>query len=106
MKLGTIINAIPALQRLAQCNLTLRTAYRIKKMLSAAEDEIEFFQEELRGIYSDTELTEKEKNAKTDALLELEVEVDFSQIEVSLGEDVRISPNDLVLLDEFIVLKD
>lgn len=106
MKLGTIINAIPALQKLSQCNLTLRTAYNVKKLLRAAEDEIELFQGETQKIIASPELTEKEKIKRTDELLAFEIDTEINPVVISLSEDVIITPNDLSLLEDFIELID
>ncbi len=46
MKLKNIINALPALQKIANKDLTIKTLYRVKKLMERLDKEIEFYNSE------------------------------------------------------------
>lgn len=119
MKLEKIVNAYPALSKLAGQDLPLPILYRFSKILAALEPEINFFMtqkeklfEEL-GVIEDGCYTIPPENAeifseKVQALAEVETEITPSAIglplELPLIDGVSLSYNDLQYLENFVKL--
>ena len=99
MLLKEIVSAVPALGKLAAANLRLKTAYELKKTADILQKEVDFFEQERRKI------VEKYGTAQEDEeyvrLLSMEVQPDFSRLQISISEDAKLSVNDLAALAPF-----
>ena len=113
MQLKEIVSAVPALGKLAAANLRLKTAYELKKTADILQKEVDFFEQERRKIvekYGTAQedgavLIPAEQRTQADEeyarLLSMEVQPDFSRLQISVSEDAKLSVNDLVALAPF-----
>ena len=113
MLLKEIVSAVPALGKLAAANLRLKTAYELKKTADILQKEVDFFEQERRKIaekYGTVQedgavLIPAEQRTQADEeyarLLSMEVQPDFSRLQISISEDAKLSVNDLAALAPF-----
>lgn len=113
MLLKEIVSAVPALGKLTAANLRLKTAYELKKTADILQKEVDFFEQERRKIvekYGTAQedgavLIPAEQRAQADEeyarLLSMEVQPDFSRLQISVSEDAKLSVNDLAALAPF-----
>ena len=113
MQLKEIVSAVPALGKLAAANLRLKTAYELKKTADILQKEVDFFEQERRKIVEKygtvredgAVLIPAEQRAQADEeyvrLLSMEVQPDFSRLQISISEDAKLSVNDLAALAPF-----
>lgn len=118
MKLGKIAAAAGALQKLAGEALTPRTLYRVSRLVSRAEKELEFYntaRDKIVKTYGehvkDAEYRipgEKraEFEVKMRELDEIEIEGEIQTVRIPLDENIRLSCNDLRLLEGLVELED
>ena len=118
MKLGKIINALPALQKLAGEDLTIKTLYRVSKLMQRLEKEIDFFNAERNKAIE--ELCVKEKGAqckipeenrealdkRLEDLSNLDIEPEIEPTKISSDENMRLSYNDLKALEGLVLIYD
>jgi hypothetical protein len=114
MILQKIIDAVPSLQKVSAAELSLKNLYKVHKMVSELDTEVEFFNNEKEKIISKY----RDENVKTEVkiskenidavnreirdLLNVEVEPDFVKIQLPDTEDIKLSVNDLKALDGFV----
>lgn len=108
---------VSALSRLMSEKLPVATSYALAKLVKSINNQGDVFSAERLRIYqehgdesSDTpgnwELREEEREAGLSKLKELvDIEEDHNFKKVSLPEDVVITTDDLMLLEEVLVLK-
>ena len=113
MQLKEIVSAVPALSKLASANLRLKTAYTLKQTADILQKEVDFFEQERKKIlekYGKVQedgsvLIPVEQRTKAEEeysrLLSMEVQPEFSRLQISLSEDAKLSVNDLSLLAPF-----
>ena len=113
MQLKEIVSTVPALGKLAAANLRLKTAYELKKTADILQKEVDFFEQERRKIVEKygtvredgAVLIPAEQRAQADEeyvrLLSMEVQPDFSRLQISVSEDAKLSVNDLAALAPF-----
>ena len=113
MLLKEIVSAVPALGKLTAANLRLKTAYELKKTADILQKEVDFFEQERRKIvekYGTAQedgavLIPAEQQTQADEeyarLLSMEVQPDFSRLQISVSEDAKLSVNDLAALAPF-----
>lgn len=113
MQLKEIVSAVPALGKLSAANLRLKTAYELKKTADILQKEVDFFEQERRKIvekYGTAQedgavLIPAEQRTQADEeyarLLSMEVQPDFSRLQISISEDAKLSVNDLAALAPF-----
>ena len=113
MLLKEIISAIPAFGKLVSANLRLKTAYELKKTADILQKEVDFFEQERRKIvekYGTAQedgavLIPAEQRTQADEeyarLLSMEVQPEFSRLQISVSEDAKLSVNDLAALAPF-----
>ena len=113
MQLKEIVSAVPALGKLTAANLRLKTAYELKKTADILQKEVDFFEQERRKIvekYGTVQedgavLIPAEQRTQADEeyarLLSMEVQPDFSRLQISVSEDAKLSVNDLAALAPF-----
>lgn len=112
--LKTIVLAIPALSKLSGEDLSLRLAYRLRKNISELQREADFFSEQRIKILDKhgtadengnyTFEGDNEQNAITELedLLNMEVEPVIDPIDIPITEDLKISVNDMGMIEAFI----
>ena len=118
MKMKTLVDALPALQKLAKQELTIKTLYKVSKLLSKLDEElavytkarnsiIEKYCVEENGTIIPKEESVDEFNEKFIDILEFEIDsLGELPIEIPLEEKIALSYNDLNLIKAFIVIKE
>ena len=112
--LKTIVLAIPALSKLAAEDIRLQLAYHLKKNIAELQREADFFGEQRikilekygvadeSGNYTFEGDNEQKAIAELDELLDLEVEPVIDPIDIPITEDLKISVNDMGMVEAFI----
>jgi hypothetical protein len=112
--LKTIVLAIPALSKLAAEDIRLQLAYRLKKNIAELQREADFFGEQRikilekygtadeSGNYTFEGDNEQKAITELDELLDLEVEPVIEPLNILITEDLKLSVNDIGLLEAFI----
>lgn len=118
MKLGTVVAAVPALKKLAVCELTPKTLYKVSKLLSKLDKETEFFNngrnkliQELGREVKNGEWEVKKENkeaffGKINELLDIDIDEAIEPVTLPNSENFRLSYNDLCLLKGFVELEE
>jgi len=113
MKLGTVVQALPALQKLAGENLTPKVLYWTNKLLTRLEKEIDFFSTERGKLLKQYgEEVEPDKwrvkpenieafEAAMKEVVDIDIEADFKVVKIPTTEKISLSYNDLRLLEGF-----
>lgn len=116
MKLDNVINAVPALQKLASESLTPKTLYWVSKLLSKLEKDVDFFNAERNklvqefgaeiepGKWKVREEQFSDFECRMGDLLNVEIDADFKVVQLPTSENIKLSYNDLRLLDGFVEL--
>ena len=111
MKLGTVVQALPALQKLAGENLTPKVLYWTNKLMARLEKEIDFFSTErgkLLKQYGEEVEPDKWKvkpenieafEAAMKEIVDIDIEADFKVVKIPTTEKISLSYNDLRLLE-------
>ena len=113
MKIIQIVDARPSLQKLAAQDLTIKTLYKVEKLLGKLDEELAFYNEhrgKILGKYCDIvgnqykprEEDEAKLNAEMRELLDTDIEYDVKEVVIGDNEDVKLSYNDLVQLKGFV----
>ena len=110
MKLRTIIDALPALQKLSAQEFTPKTLYRVRRLIKTLEAEVEFFNEEREKILAKhrtdgeklTEAQVAEAEAELAKILDVDVDAAFTRPQIPESENYRLSNNDLEQLAAFV----
>ena len=114
MKIMQVVNALPSLQKLARCELSLPKLYKISKLLGNLESEIAFYNEQRNKIlekYCDivgnqyVPRDEEQLNIEISELLNMEIDSQISEVTLSLDDDVKLSYNDLMAMSGFVRLE-
>lgn len=109
--LKEIINAVPALNKLADSDLPLPLAYKLNKMTKTLQAEIDFFTREREKImkeyggevkHSRMVFKKPEGLKAMEDVLALEVEPECGKIEISISDNIRLAANDVTFLEPFI----
>ena len=100
MKLITIINAVPAMQRLCAERIDIAAAYEIHKRLPVLDKCIGFFNAEREKIT--TVYEGREAETKLRELFEFNTEYDKPPIPLKVKPGFSLSVNDISALAEFI----
>lgn len=116
MKQGKIIDAYKALNKLASCQLPIKTAYQLHKLRTALKSAWDFQCEEegklierLRpAVDADGNLNFATMEGKKEFLrvqheiAEQEQEIDFQPVDVGFSDGITLSANDIDMLDGFV----
>lgn len=117
MKMKTLVDALPALQKLANQDLTINTLYEVSKLLKRLDDEISIYNKARRQLiekYCDISdgkaipkaKTESEFLEKFEELLNFEIEIDNSKpVKIPITEKISFSYKDLSLISQFVVIE-
>ena len=119
MKLGEIINATMAFQKLSNMDLRLALALSIKKLTANLQTEINFFEErrmkllDKHGAVQENENTRKIPDNNIEAfqkdfkeLLDTECSGTHEKIKLKLSEDIKLTVNDIIMLEPFIIFEE
>ena len=117
MKIGDIVNAVPALQKLAAADLSLGVLYRVNRLVNAVEAQLEFYNAQrdaaLAKYGSEVEpkrwVVEPERRqdyeARMEELLGVEIEDIGAPVRIPVSENLRLSYNDLSALSGLVELE-
>lgn len=113
MKIMQIVNALPSLQKLAVCELSLSKLYKISKLLGDLDGEIAFYYDQRNKIlakycdvvgnqYVPRAEDEEALNAEMAELLNMNVDKDIQEVVLSIDENIKLSYKDLIALKSFV----
>jgi len=114
MKLHEIINAVPALNKLGSSDMKLSEAYKLQKLLTTIQVEIDFFNKnqlrivEEHGVIQESgDFTIEKDNRDSyikamDELAQTEVESVFAKMKIITSENIQLSANDITVLMPFV----
>lgn len=102
IKIGNLIDAIPALRKLNSLDLPLRTSYKVFKLVEAVNAELAFFTEKRETIQKKAD----NRDAELHELVNQEEEIDSEKVEIILTDDIRLSAADIGALMPFIDFKE
>lgn len=117
MKMVNIVNAQPALEKIASVDLPLKLLYSLKKLMEKLEREMQFFNEERDKLilkYGEQEEDgmfripgDKVEDFQREAneLADIDVEWDVALIVLPLLDGLALSYNELKTLEGFIELR-
>lgn len=103
MKLKDILIAVPALQKLAAAELTLKIAYELQQLNSALQNDLDFFDREKAKIVN--RLGEiKGNEPEITELLNMDVNTEIHRVKIPLTETehVKLSANDINAVRAFV----
>lgn len=110
MKMKTLIDAAPALKKIANSDMSIKTAYAVKKLVDIIEPELEYFDETRCKIIDKYSEGPEGSKVISDAyrdicageiadLLDIDVKADITPVKIPAGEQsIKIAPNDLMVL--------
>ncbi len=116
MKMGKLVEALPALQKLAAAELTPKTLYWVSKLMSKIDKELAFFNEQRMKALSElgTEVEpdkwkiDPEKRSvfeeRMTELANIDVDETFKVVKLPMSENVSLSYNDLRSLEGLVEL--
>ena len=117
MKLGTIVTAVPALQKVSGADLSPKTLYKVSKLLSKCDKELDFFNSRKNALVkqyghqvgnTDEYRVDDENRAvfisKMNEILDIDVEGEISPVVIPQDENIKLSYDDLRLLDDLICI--
>ena len=113
MKIIQVLNALPALQKLAGQDLSIKKLYKISKLLGNLENEIAFYNEQRNKIFTQycdvvgnqyvpRAEDEVKLNAELNELLDIDIECEIKEVVIGDDENIKLSYNDLVMLIGFV----
>ena len=118
MKLKNIVDARPALQKLASEDLTIKTLYKVKKLMERLDKEIEFYNSERNKAieqlckredgtkYIIPDENREALNNRLQELSDVTVEPTIEPLVIFTDENIRLSYRDLKALEGIIKLCD
>ena len=116
MKMGKIIEAVPALRKVSDLPLSLKTLYKLKILMLKLEHEIDFYNEERMkiieslgdNVQGDQWKISGENRAKFDSkmdeLINLEIDSEIEPVLLPVTEEIQLSYNELKALEGFVEL--
>ena len=113
MKIIQIVEARPSLQKLATQDLSIKTLYKISKLLGKLDEELAFYDEhrikileKYCDIVGNQYVPRQEDTAKLNfeinELLDTDIEYEVKEVTIGIDEDVKLSYNDVVVLRGFV----
>ena len=116
MKVKQVVDALPSLRKLAKQDMSIKKIYKISKLLGNLEVEIAFYDEQRSRIlskycdivgnqYVPRKEDEDKLNAELGELLNTEIECDIKEVVIGSDEDIKLSYNDVVALEGFVVIE-
>ena len=101
-KIGTLIDAVPALRKLNSLDLPLKASFKVYKLVAAVDSELSFFTERREAIQKKAD----NRDAEIQELVNQEVELDVERVVIIMTDDLRLSAADLAALMPFIDFKE
>lgn len=101
-KIGTLIDAVPALRKLNSLDLPLKTSFKVYKLVGAVDSELSFFTERREAIQKKAD----NRDAEIQELVNQEVEMDVERVVIIMTDDLRLSAADLAALMPFVDFKE
>lgn len=117
VKMRKIIDALPALRKLSDADLSIKPLYWVNKLISAVEVESKLFDQKKEKIIEKycIDLGEGKRKIPDDKLeaanaeladaLDLDCEVEYKRVIIPLTETIKLSNNDLCALDGFVEIE-
>ena len=117
MKLGDIVSALPALQKLAAADFSLNVLYRVNRLINTLEKQLEFYNEQRNaaltrygtevepGQWTVVPENREAYDARMTELLDVEIEGIGAPVRVPVSENLRLSYNDLNALSGLVELE-
>jgi hypothetical protein len=102
MKLYEIVNAVTPLRKLVAQDLSLKTAYRVSKLVDKLNTHLTYFDQNRDRIAKLADNDSKE----LDELLDEDIDLDADKVQISLDEPVKLSAGDIGSLEKFIEFVD
>ena len=113
MKFKQIIDALPALKKLAGQELTIKKLYKVSKLMGNLENEIAFYDAQRSKImsqycdvvgnqYVPREADMAKLNAEIGELLDTDIECEVNEVVIGDDENIKLSYQDLVMLQGFV----
>jgi hypothetical protein len=117
MKFIQVVDAMSSLQKLAGQDLSIKSLYKISKLLGNLEGEIAFYNTQRTKIlekycdivgnqYVPREDDKEQLNTELGELLNTDIECDIKEVTIGTNEDVKLSYNDLVALNGFVKIEE
>jgi len=114
MKMYQIINAVPAFGKLGNSDMKMSDAYKVQKMLSTLQTEIDFFNEKKLALAQKYGTVNgdgsvdipKENQAEAQAalgeLMNIDVQAEFKVIKIPINDNIELTANDIGFLAPFV----
>ena len=102
IKIGNLIDAIPALRKLNSLDLPLRMSFKVFKLVEAVNAELAFFTEKREAIQKKAD----NRDSEIQELVNQEVELDVAKVAIIMTDDLRLSAADIAVLMPFIDFKE
>ena len=108
-----VVNALPALQKIADKELPMKKLYKISKLLGSLDNEIAFYNAQRDKIlskycdivgnqYVPRKEDEGKLNSELNELLNTEIECEITEVFIGDLDNIKLSYNDLVTLHGFV----
>lgn len=112
MKIRQVVDALPALQKLAGQDLSIKKLYKVSKLLGNLENEVAFYDEQRNKImskycdivgnqYKPREEDIDKLNAELGELLDTDIEGEVKEVIIGEDDNIKLSYHDLVALRGF-----
>ena len=102
IKIGNLIDAVPALRKLNNLDLPLKTGFKVFKLVEAVNAELAFFTEKREAIQKKAD----NRDSEIQELVNQEVELDAAKVTIIMTDDLRLSAADIAVLMPFIDFKE
>ena len=113
MKIIQVLEARPSLQKLAAQDLSIKTLYKVSKLLGKLDEELAFYNEQRNKILAqycdivDNQYVPREEelqklNEEMQELMNIEIEYEVKEVVIGLDENIKLSYNDLMTLVGFV----
>lgn len=113
MKIKTIVNALPSLQKFTAVELPCRILYKINKLMDRLESELKFYYKQREQLFQKYNVQVEDGNLKLgvddveaferefDELLNVEIE-DIKPVDLPADDNIKLSYNDIKALEGII----
>lgn len=113
MKIIQILEARPSLQKLAAQDLSMKTLYKVSKLLGKLDEELAFYNEQRNKIlekycdivdnqYIPREENVQKLNEEMQELMNVDIDCEINEVVIGCDEDIKLSYNDLIALEGFV----
>lgn len=113
MKIIQILEAHPSLQKFAAQDLSIKTLYKVSKLLRKLDEELAFYNEQRNKIlaqycdivenrYVPRENDVQKLNDEIQELTNVEIDCEINEVVIGCDEDIKLSYNDLIALEGFV----